>query len=102
LSALEQPRFTLDEWSRIVSDPTRDNAYQRISRLGGSVRDYLAWKTPSASERTLVIYEGYLAALCIWLAQNGNPDLTKSTPPCFSVGWAASTRVVQARPHRLP
>src|SRR4051812_1396760 len=75
---LEEPTFTFDEWSRIVSDPTRDNAYQRVTRLGGSVRDYLAWKKPSASERTLRIYEGYLAALCVHLAQNeGDPDVTQ-------------------------
>jgi integrase/recombinase XerC len=76
MSAMLEERFTLSEWSRIVSDPTRDNAYQRITRLGGPVRDYLAWKTPSASGRTLTIYEGYLAALCSYLAQHhGNPDL---------------------------
>jgi integrase/recombinase XerD len=68
LSALaEEPRFTAAEWSRIVSDPTKDNAYQQITRLGGAVAKYLAWKRLSASARTLEIYESYLAALCLYL-----------------------------------
>lgn len=84
---LEQPRFTLDEWSRIVSDPTRDNAYQRITRLGSSVARYLAWKRPSASERTLEIYEGYLAALCLYLAlEHDNPAMHEVTAEMLLAG----------------
>lgn len=84
---LEQPRFTSDEWWRIVSDPTRDNAYQRVTRLGGSVARYLAWKRPSASERTLEIYEGYLAALCVFLAlEHGDPELHEVTAEMLLAG----------------
>lgn len=73
-------RLTFAEWSRIVNDPTKDKAYQRVTRLGASVARYLAWKRPSASERTLEIYEGYLAALCIYLAtEHGDPDLRDVT-----------------------
>lgn len=77
---LAEPRYTLDEWARIVSDPTRDNAYQRTTRLGSSVASYLAWKRPSASERTLTIYEGYLAALCMHLLlHHGDPAIEDVT-----------------------
>lgn len=79
-AALEQPRFTSGEWSRIVRDPTKDKAYQRVTRLGDAVARYLAWKRPSASARTLDIYEGYLAALCIYLMlDHGDPDLHEVT-----------------------
>lgn len=75
-----EPRFTAAEWSRIVADPIRDHAYQRITRLGGAVARYLAWKRPSASARTLEIYEGYLAALCMHLTlDHGDPDLHQVT-----------------------
>lgn len=76
-----EPTFTFSEWSRIVSDPTKDKAYQRVTRLGGSVGRYLAWKRPEAAERSLEIYEGYLADLCVHLAQNhGDPDVHEITP----------------------
>lgn len=77
---LEQPLMTFEQWARIVSDPTRDNAYQRTTRLGSSVASYLAWKRPSASERTLTIYEGYLAALCMHLLlHHGDPAIDDVT-----------------------
>lgn len=80
MAAVETPRFTFEEWSRIVSDPTKDKAYQRTTRLGVSVGRYLAWKRPEAAERSLVIYEGYLADLCVHLAQHhGNPDVKHVT-----------------------
>lgn len=81
MSALAvEPRFTLSEWSRIVNDPTKDNAYQRMTRLGGPVARYLAWKRLSASGRTLEIYEGYLAALCLFLAlEHGDPEVEDVT-----------------------
>lgn len=81
MSALAaEPRFTAAEWSRIVADPTRDNAYQQITRLGGAVAKYLAWKRLSASARTLVIYELYLATLCIHLKiDHGDPAIEDVT-----------------------
>lgn len=81
MSALAaEPRFTAAEWSRIVSDPTANDAYQRVTRLGGSVRDYRAWKRREAAERSLDIYEGYLAALCIFLMQHhGDPTVDQVT-----------------------
>jgi integrase/recombinase XerC len=76
-----EPRFTLGEWSRIVSDPTKDKAYQSVTRLGGAVGRYLAWKRPEAAARSLVIYEGYLADLCMHLATRyGDPDVHEVTP----------------------
>lgn len=78
--AVEQ-RMTFAEWSRIVDDPTRDNAYQRHTRLGSSVANYLAWKKREASERTLVKYELYLATLCVLVAaEYGDPDVHGVTP----------------------
>lgn len=73
---LEEPRFTASEWSRIFSDPTANDAYQRVSRLGSSVANYLAWKRREASERTLVKYKLYLATLCIVTAtEYDDPDV---------------------------
>lgn len=81
MSALAvEPRYTLLEAARILSDPTRDNAYQSETRLGSSVASYLAWKRPSAAERTLTIYEGYLAALCLYLLEkHDDPELAAVT-----------------------
>ena len=73
-AAATEQVFTFAEWSRIVSDPTTDNAYQR-TRLGGSVRRYLAWKKHEASERTLAKYELYLATLCFTVLEHGDPDV---------------------------
>lgn len=81
MTATLERRFTWDEWSRIVSDPIKDKAYQSVTRLGGSVGRYLAWKRPEAAERSLAIYEGYLADLCVHLAQHhGNPEVHQVTP----------------------
>lgn len=68
MSALARPALTLADAARIIHDAIRDRSYQRETRLGSSVAKYLAWKKLRASERTLVIYEGYLARLCITLA----------------------------------
>ena len=80
MSALaEEPRFTLSEWSRIVSYPT-DNAYQQLTRLGAPVAAYLAWKRKEASEATLAKYGLYLGTLCWHLAKNhGDPDVHQVT-----------------------
>ena len=76
-----EPRFTLAESSRILSDPTRDSAYQRATRLGSSVANYLAWKNREASERTLVKYELYLATLCVHVAPVLSTGGAKTPPP---------------------
>lgn len=52
----------------MIHDAIQDRSYQAETRLGGTVENYLAWKRLSAAPRTLVIYEGYLARLCIDLA----------------------------------
>src|SRR3990167_11081126 len=54
--------YTAAEWQAIVRSPTKNKAYQRTSRLGASVAEYLAWKALSgASEATLVTCESDLA-----------------------------------------
>lgn len=79
---VDEPRFTADEWRSILGDPIRDKAYQRTTRLGGSVRDYLVWKRPEAAERSLEIYEGYLAELCMHLMlHHGDPVIGEVTAP---------------------
>ena len=59
--------LTLAEAAAVLADPMRDRSYQTETRLGGAVADYLAWKRLEVSDRTLEIYEGYLARLCISL-----------------------------------
>lgn len=72
------PVLTLGDAVRMIEAAIRDKTYQRETRLGSSVADYLAWKRFRASERTLVIYEGYLARLCIDLAHI-DPDVSDVT-----------------------
>lgn len=62
----------------MIHDAIQDRSYQAETRLGGSVEKYLAWKRLSAKPRTLVIYEGYLARLCIDLAYI-DPDVSEVT-----------------------
>lgn len=71
--------LTLPELARMMADAIRDRSYQSQTRLGGAVADYLDWKRHSASARTLVIYEGYLARLCISLAAD-DPGIDEVTP----------------------
>lgn len=73
--------LTLSEAARIIEAAIRDRSYQRESRLGSAVAKYLAWKKHRASARTLVIYEGYLAELCIFLLAHGDPDVDEDTLP---------------------
>lgn len=70
---------TLADAARLLHDAVRDRRYQRETKLGASVADYLAWKRLSSSERTLAIYEGYLARLCVDLA-HVNPAIDEVTP----------------------
>jgi site-specific recombinase XerD len=90
--------LTLPELARMMRDLIIDRGYQS-SRLGSAVRDYLAWKRLEASARTLVIYEGYLAALCVLLAAD-DPDVHDITRAMLLAGMAqhpiGSARVVRS------
>ena len=62
--AVDEPRLTLAEWSRIFRGTTRDRSYE-ATKLGPDVLAYLAWKRLSkAAERTLDQYERDLSRLC--------------------------------------
>jgi site-specific recombinase XerC len=71
-AVLDTPRFTLDEWSRIVIDPIRDHAYLS-TQLGKAVADYLSWKRneDGAAERTIDSYERVLSQLALIATQAG-------------------------------
>jgi integrase len=71
--------LTLPELARMMAAAITDRSYQRDTRLGASVADYLAWKKFRAAERTLTIYEGYLARLCVHLA-HVDPSVDEVTP----------------------
>ncbi len=67
MTAVEfERRFTLEEWSRIVTAPTRDMAYLS-TQLGPAIADYLSWKRneDGAAERTIDSYERVLAQLAL-------------------------------------
>lgn len=58
--------YTAAEWQAILRDPIKKKAYQRDTRLGPSVAEYLAWKRLSgAAEASLVTAESDLARLCV-------------------------------------
>lgn len=58
--------YTLAEAMEYIRHPTVNKSYQRTTRLGGSVADYLAWKRLSgAAESSLVTCESYLARLAV-------------------------------------
>ncbi|MCR4341415.1 MAG: hypothetical protein NUW01_16180, partial [Gemmatimonadaceae bacterium] len=62
--------YTYEEALRLAADyhrnPIKDKLYQRTSRLGASVAEYLAWKRLSgAAESSLVTCESYLARLAV-------------------------------------
>lgn len=64
-TALHEPRLTATEWAAYHRDPTKNKDYQRNSRLGPYVRDFLAWKRLGRTkEITLDGYERNLARLC--------------------------------------
>lgn len=77
MTVLEE-RFSLAEWSRIVSDPTRDKAYQTQTQLGPAVADYLSWKKneDGAAPETLRGYEYDLARLALAVPNVGVDELT--------------------------
>lgn len=90
--------LTLADAARIIHDAIQNRSYQRETRLGGAVAQYLAWKRLSASARTLVIYEGYLARLCVDLAHI-DPSIDEVDPQmlldALSVHPAGSLRLVR-------
>ena len=69
--------MTAAEWAAYHRDPTKNKDYQRNSRLGPPVRDFLAWKRIGrTAEITLDGYERNLARLCA-LHPNSDPgDVT--------------------------
>jgi integrase len=75
--AVEQPRFTLAEWSRIVCDPTQNMAYLS-TQLGTAVADYLSWKQneDGAAARTIDSYERVLAQLAVTVPATGLGQLS--------------------------
>jgi integrase/recombinase XerD len=66
MSAVSLPRFTFDEWSRIVVDPIRDRSYLS-TQLGEAVADYLSWKQTEdgAAASTIDSYERVLSQLAL-------------------------------------
>lgn len=65
-SVVEQPRHTLEEWSRIVTGDIQNTAYLS-SQLGPAVADYLSWKQSEdgAAARTIDSYERVLSQLAL-------------------------------------
>lgn len=78
MSALAiEPRLTAAEWAAYHRDPTKNKDYQRNSRLGLHVRDYLAWKRIGrTAEITLDGYERNLARLCALYPDSEPADIT--------------------------
>jgi integrase/recombinase XerC len=71
--------LTSADLARIMRQAIQDRRYQRDTRLGCAVADYLAWARLRLAPRSLVIYEGYLARLCRALAE-ADPDVHQVTP----------------------
>ena len=70
-----EERFTAAEWAALVSDPTKDKAYQRRTTIGPHVADYLVWKEneDGAAPDTIRSYESKLALMC-WNVPRHQPD----------------------------
>lgn len=64
--AIEPPRYTLEEWASIVSDPIQNRDYLKL-QLGTPIADYLSWKQNEdrAAGRTVDSYERDLAKLAV-------------------------------------
>lgn len=90
----DEPRFTAAEWWRIVNDPTKDKTYQRVTRLGGVVAAYLAWKEMGATARTLEIYEPYFARLCMMYPDATASEITEEMLLEFLASYPAGSRRV--------
>lgn len=67
--AVTAPELTLPALARMMREAITDRSYQQQTRLGSDVADYLAWARLNLAARSLVIYEGYLARLCVLLAE---------------------------------
>lgn len=74
---LERPRFTVEEWSRMLIDPTKGDRYLE-TELGPHVADYLAWKgnEDGGKPETIKSYTYDLARLAVALADIPLADLT--------------------------
>lgn len=83
--------LTLPELARMMRDAIRNRDYQSDTRLGRAVADYLAWARLRLAPRSLVIYEGYLARLCIALADE-DPDVHEVTDQHLLRGLAEYDR----------
>lgn len=83
----------------MMAEAIADDSYQRDTRLGSDVADYLAWARFHLAARSLVIYEGYLAALCNTIAAK-NPAMNEVTVDHLLEGLQkhglASYRVVKS------
>lgn len=86
MTVLLAPRLTVPELARMMRELIRDRSYQRETRLGGAVAEYLAWARLRLAPRSLVIYEGYLARLCILLADR-DPAIDEVTPEMLIEGF---------------
>lgn len=93
MSALHaEPRLTLTEWAAYHRDPTKDKSYQRNSRLGPTVRDYLAWKRIGrTAETTLDGYERTLARLCTHHPHAEPADITAAQLLVFMQSYPAGS-----------
>lgn len=77
--------LTLPELAAMMREAIRDRRYQQETRLGGVVAEYLAWARLKLAARSLEIYEGYLARLCILLADR-DPAVDEVTPEMLLEG----------------
>lgn len=76
MTVTAEPRLTAREWARVVSDPTKDRAYE-LTGLGTAVSDYLARRAITGlAARTLDQYERDIARLCILRPDKTAADIT--------------------------
>jgi site-specific recombinase XerD len=98
MSVLAPARLTLPELAAMMRELIRNRSYQQETRLGAAVAEYLAWARLRLAPRSLVIYEGYLARLCILLSDR-DPDVSEVTPEMLLEGFTehdeASFRIVR-------
>jgi integrase/recombinase XerC len=90
-ATLELYDLTSADLARMMREAIQDRRYQRDTRLGCAVADYLAWARLRLAPRSLVIYEGYLARLCRALAEL-DPDVGEVTPEMLLQGLAEHER----------
>src|SRR5215831_8531991 len=63
------PDLTIDVVlaARVLEAAMRDRTYQQ-TKVGRDVATYLEWKSLKVKKRSLVVYELYLAGLCLHVA----------------------------------